>query len=57
MSKTRRDQRKKSVQEAALQAAVNGGEPDDDVKRKAVMDVVQLWLDRLQLISVIVSFP
>ena len=55
MSSTRREKRKKQAQEAAFQAAVNGGTPNPDVQRKAVMDVVQLWLDRLQLISVIVS--
>lgn len=27
----------------------------DDATRQAVMDVIQLWLDRLQLVSVIVS--
>ena len=55
MSSSRREQRKKQTQEAVLQAAANGRHPDDDAKRKAIMDVVQLWLDRLQLISVIVS--
>lgn len=55
MSSSRREKRKQQVQEEALQAAANGGQPDDDVKRKAVMDVVQLWLDRLQLVSIIVS--
>lgn len=30
--------------------------PDgDDATRKAILEVVQVWLDRLQLISVIVS--
>ena len=28
---------------------------DEDAVRKAIMEVVQVWLDRLQLISVIVS--
>ena len=52
------DQRKRANQASAFQAAVNGGgDADDDVRRKAVMDVVQMWLDRLQLISVIVSLP
>ena len=27
---------------------------DDDANRQAVMEVIQLWLDRLQLVSVIV---
>ena len=27
----------------------------DDVRRQAVMDVIQIWMDRLQLVSVIVS--
>ena len=52
MSNNRRLHHEQKQQEAALQAT--GGD-NDGAKRKAVMDVVQLWLDRLQLISVIVS--
>ena len=56
MSGKRRATRAQQTKQAAFAAAVNGdGAQDDDAKRKAVMDVVQVWLDRLQLVSVIVS--
>jgi hypothetical protein len=39
---------------AAVVAAASNGDADG-AARKAVMNVVQVWLDRLQLVSVIVS--
>ena len=55
MSNARREQRQRErVSPAAAVAAT--GDPDD-AKRKAVLNVVQVWLDRLQLISTIVGPP
>jgi hypothetical protein len=51
MSNARREQQQKARVSAIAAAATTG---DDDAKRKAVMNVVQVWLDRLQLISTIV---
>ena len=53
MSGARRAMLQKKLQVGtAISAAGGDGE---DASRKAVMNVVQVWLDRLQLISVIVS--
>lgn len=54
MSNARREQRQKERVSPALAAAATGD--PEDAKRKAVMNVVQVWLDRLQLISTIVRF-
>lgn len=51
MSNARRERQKKDRVTAVVTAAATG---DDDARRKAVMNVVQVWLDRLQLISTIV---
>lgn len=51
MSSRRREQQKKEGAAVAITAVTSG---DDDARRKAVMNVVQVWLDRLQLISTIV---
>ncbi|KAI0701174.1 hypothetical protein BC835DRAFT_1265166 [Cytidiella melzeri] len=53
MSNARREQQQKARVSSAAAAASTG---DDDAKRKAVMNVVQVWLDRLQLISTITTF-
>lgn len=52
MSNARREQQKKNRLSTAVTAVATG---DEDAQRKAVMNVVQVWLDRLQLISTIVS--
>ena len=46
----------KALSSAVAAAAAAGASPEvsDDAARKAVMNVVQMWLDRLQLVSVIV---
>ncbi len=54
MSNARREQRQKERVSPALAAATTGD--PEDAKRKAVMNVVQVWLDRLQLISTIVCW-
>ncbi|KAI0089186.1 hypothetical protein BDY19DRAFT_944620 [Irpex rosettiformis] len=54
MSHARREQREKERVSPAVTAAVTGN--TDDAKRKAVLNVVQVWLDRLQLISTITTF-
>lgn len=56
MSNSRREQQKKAREQVAISAANATSVADsEDAKRKAVMNVVQVWLDRLQLISTIVS--
>ena len=52
MSNARREQRQRDRISPAVTAAVSA-DPDDS-KRKAVLNVVQVWLDRLQLVSTIV---
>ena len=52
MSNARREQRQRERVSPAVAAAVSA-DPDDS-KRKAVLNVVQVWLDRLQLVSTIV---
>ncbi|KAI0340760.1 hypothetical protein BDW22DRAFT_347442 [Trametopsis cervina] len=52
-SSARREQQQNTRVSPAAAAATTG---DDDAKRKAVMNVVQVWLDRLQLISTITTF-
>ncbi len=53
MSSSRREQHQAKLAATAM-AAIASGQSDDDAARKAVMAVVQVWLDRLQLVSVIV---
>jgi len=53
MSNARREQQKKARLSAAVTAVATG---DEDARRKAVTNVVQVWLDRLQLISTITTF-
>ena len=52
MSNGRRKRQSKERAVAAAASVVKGDE--DDAARKAVMNVVQVWLDRLQLVSTIV---
>ena len=47
--------RNRDVNASSSSAPVKVPANDDDATRKAILDVVQVWLDRLQLISVIVS--
>lgn len=53
MSGGRRSKMQQKLNTAAAISAVAGD--GEDARRKAIMNVVQMWLDRLQLISVIVS--
>lgn len=53
MSSGRRDKLQQKLRHSAAISAANDDE--DEASRKAVMSVVQVWLDRLQLVSVIVS--
>lgn len=49
--------RRRLGQKLTASAAISAANGDEgDAERKAIMNVVQLWLDRLQLVSVITTF-
>lgn len=50
-----RRHRRREVTVTANGIPGNSSFAEDDATRKAVLEVVQVWLDRLQLISVIAS--
>ncbi|GJE84543.1 hypothetical protein PsYK624_006190 [Phanerochaete sordida] len=54
MGSARRDKLRRKLHASAAISAAAGDE--EDAARKAIMNVVQLWLDRLQLVSVITTF-
>jgi len=54
MGSARRDKLQRTLAASAAISAAAGDE--EDVARKAIMNIVQLWLDRLQLISLITTF-